>query len=405
MGNVKRTAFQVMLILGIASGSAIADEYHYWNPVVGERSSGMAGAYTAVSDDASGLYYNPAGVVYSTGNNLSASINTFSVTNKKYLGAIGDASWNRRSTLFAPNYFGVIQHAGWGTVGFSYALPDSIQEDQDQDFPSSAAAVRRFNFKREDNTYHLGVTLAKEVSDSFSMGGSLYYHMRKNKFISNQYVQKPDGTYVWDNLYFQTEEYGLKPLLGMIYTPKGGKFSLALTATQTTLLGDASFSQETAKVDYASAASTYSYASSDNKRQYPANITLGYAWFPESSFLLAVDASYFTAVTDGIFGNRKSIINYRVGAEYYPVQTIAVRGGLFTNFANTNAADRIARQTEHVDLFGGSISIGYSHKNTLVSIGAIYQFGNGQAQIVDATSTQTLEMNSLSVFLGTSYSY
>lgn len=54
-----------------------ADEFHNINQLIGDRATGMGGAYTAVSDDASGLFYNPAGIVYVTDKNFSASVNAF----------------------------------------------------------------------------------------------------------------------------------------------------------------------------------------------------------------------------------------------------------------------------------------------------------------------------------------
>lgn len=388
------------------AASAHADEYHYWNPVVGERSAGLAGAYTALSDDASGLYYNPAGTAYSTDSNISASVNTFNVTNKKYENAIGaGGAWNRRSTMLAPNFFGVVQHTEIGIFGFSYAMPDSVLEDQDQDYPDPQLAVRRFNFKRDDNTYNIGPSYAAELGNSFSLGITLYYHSRKNKFVSNQYVQKTDGQYVSDNLYFQTEESGYRPILGGMYSPKDGNYSVGMTVSSTFLTSSSSFSQQTTKGDYASPLSTYTYASSGNKRVYPAVLSLGYAWFPSHSLLMTVEGMYYTAVSDATFGDRKSLVNYRAGVEYYPSEKIALRAGLFSNYANTPSANRAQKQMEHVDLFGGSLSIGYARQKTMVTLGGIYQTGSGQAQVVDAASTQTLEMNSLAVFLGTSYSF
>ena len=44
----------------MAGGTALADQFHYNNVLVGTRSVGMGGAFGAVSDDASGVYYNPA---------------------------------------------------------------------------------------------------------------------------------------------------------------------------------------------------------------------------------------------------------------------------------------------------------------------------------------------------------
>ena len=62
----------------VALSTAQADEYHYINMLVGDRAAGMAGAYTAVSDDTGGLFYNPAGIVYAPGSSLSGSMNPVS---------------------------------------------------------------------------------------------------------------------------------------------------------------------------------------------------------------------------------------------------------------------------------------------------------------------------------------
>ncbi|MDY7035416.1 MAG: aromatic hydrocarbon degradation protein, partial [Thermodesulfobacteriota bacterium] len=39
---------------------AFADDYHYVNMLVGDRATGLGGAYTAVSDDPAGCFFNPA---------------------------------------------------------------------------------------------------------------------------------------------------------------------------------------------------------------------------------------------------------------------------------------------------------------------------------------------------------
>ncbi len=130
----------VLIVAAIVSsgGAAVADDFHYTNLLVGDRASGMGGAYTAVSDDATGLYYNPAGVAYTTGRNMSASVNAYYDNEKTYKSVIGGNGWTRRSSSLLPNYFGVVQPLGKFKVGFSYAVPDSIMEDQSQTFHNQA---------------------------------------------------------------------------------------------------------------------------------------------------------------------------------------------------------------------------------------------------------------------------
>ena len=79
--------FGLILVLGVLAGvmqplSCRADENHYSNQLIGYRAAGLGGAYTAISDDPSGLYYNPAGIVYAQTSNLSASVNAFQCRRK-----------------------------------------------------------------------------------------------------------------------------------------------------------------------------------------------------------------------------------------------------------------------------------------------------------------------------------
>lgn len=103
----------LLVSLLVVTGSAYADSNHYVNMLVGDRDAGMAGAYTAVADDPSGLYYNPAGVVYAPGSSLSGSMNSYqqsSITYKNVLG--GSHDWVRKSNSLLPNFFGVVQPLG-----------------------------------------------------------------------------------------------------------------------------------------------------------------------------------------------------------------------------------------------------------------------------------------------------
>ena len=68
----------ILLFLVIVIGSIEADQFHYIDIHVGERASGLAGAFTAISDDPSGAYYNPAGLAFTNKSYISVSTNTFS---------------------------------------------------------------------------------------------------------------------------------------------------------------------------------------------------------------------------------------------------------------------------------------------------------------------------------------
>lgn len=393
------------------SGPAAGDEYHYNNVLIGDRATGMGGAYTAVSDDATGLYYNPAGIVYATGKNLSASVNAFYHLAKTYEGVIGGKDWERTSSALLPNYFGIVQPLGSGVrFGFSYAVPDTSNEDQDQVFGLSGNSTYIINFNNDDNTYNFGPSLAAEITGNFSAGVTLYLHKRNAQMILNQIVDTPSGA-EWTNKYFELNEWGVRPLIGLAWSPVD-KLSLGLSVSKTFVLSSRSTDQVTCSdpaaigTDCPGVDLITSKKPDDTKRKYPSRITLGAAYFASSRFLLSGDLTYYTKVpADRIFGSKVSVLNAALGTEYYLNKTWAIRGGVFTNMANTPEIKAgVPSSEEHIDLYGGSLSLSHFTRNTSVTLGGSIVSGTGESQLV-GTSVQDASALGWTISLSSSYSY
>src|SRR6185369_17720659 len=240
----------VLLALSLVAVNSMADEFHYNNILVGDRASGMGGAYTAVSDDPGGMYYNPAGIAYSTGKNLSASVNAYSVSNRTYKSVISGQDWKRTSSTLLPNFFGIIQPVGKFKIGFSYAVPDSNQEDQDQKFlRPDLGATHVINFNNKNDTNLFGPSLAAQVSDSFSLGATLYVHKRSTEAILNNSIISDTGNgFVWSNANTEIDEWGLRPIVGLMWAPMD-KLSLGLTFSRTVVLTSDILTQSTLSTD------------------------------------------------------------------------------------------------------------------------------------------------------------
>jgi long-chain fatty acid transport protein len=403
----------VVFILGIYSVS-LADDFHYNNILVGDRASGMGGAYTAVSDDPTGMYYNPAGIVYSTMRNLSASVNTFYYLTKNYEGVIGGRGWQRKSSDLIPNYFGIIQPAGRFKIGFSYAVPDSIKEDQDEIFynlPSTVpgTTVKRYviNFNNNDNTYQFGPSMATGFADNLSAGLTLYVHRRTAQTILNQLVTLSDGRYEWTNEYFEANEWGIRPLLGLMWSPVE-KLSFGITGSKCLVLASDTKEHTTFKgINYAANTVDWTARNSNAKRKYPFQINAGAAYFLSNSLLLSGDIAYSTKVDDPVFGNKEAVMNGAIGTEYYLDRNWAVRLGIFTNMANTHELNSgHLNQPEHIDLYGGSLSLSRFTKNTSVTLGGNMSYGTGEAQVISGSSViQDASALAWTLFLSSFYSY
>jgi len=414
---MSQTSVKAVLLLfaliACMRGYSSADEFHYNNFLIGDRASGMGGAYTGVSDDPSGLYYNPAGVVYTTGRNLSASVNAFYTLTKKYDNVIGGNGWERKATSLLPNFFGIVQPIGNFKFGFSYAVPDSIKEDQDQTFTGvptslgSTADLYVINFNNEDNTYLIGPSLAYELNSKMSAGMTLYLYHRSGQVIVNQFIhlEAPDNRVEWTNQYIERVERGYKPILGLMYTPVE-KLSLGVSLAKTFVYGSSFTSQRTFK-DANDPTPTVAVTSTSATRKFPYELRMGAAYFPSSSLLLTVDAVYYTSVHDDVFGNRVSVLNGAVGAEYYFSRNWAMRAGLFTDLANTPELDPArSDQPEKIDLYGVSLGVSHFTRNTSVTLGGSASYGKGKAQIISGSTTmQDAEIFGWTIFLSSSYSY
>ncbi len=410
---------------------AFADEYHYNNIIIGDRASGIGGAYTAISDDASGCYYNPAGIVFAPGRSLSASANVYNYFRKAYKDVLGGKGWERVSSNLLPNYFGIIQPLGQGIIGFSYAVPDSRLENQKQTFynfpgidPTTKLplTITRYviNLNDTDYTYNFGPSYALKIRDNLSIGATLYLHYRGRELISNHFLTVDDGRYEWRNVYDSLTEWGLKPIIGMMWNPLD-KVSMGLTVSQNyTFNTDRRIQIAYRGLDYGAANPDYNVWESTDRRKLPIILTLGGAYFLSESLLFSADISYYTdssytvtykntatgaAASESIPQERT--INIAIGTEYYLNDRIAMRGGFFTNMANTpKLSSGKTDQLEHIDMYGITFSISQFTRSSSLSLGGSYSLGTGEAQpYAGSAAIKSAEMQNLTAFISASFSY
>ena len=77
-----------------------------------------------------------------------------------------------------------IQPFGKGKIAFSYAVPDIIEEDQNQRFTNISGQIKidtfDVNLSNLDKTYKFGPSYAQKINDSLAVGVTLYLHYRQN---------------------------------------------------------------------------------------------------------------------------------------------------------------------------------------------------------------------------------
>lgn len=428
MLNFTKKIIVSILLLTLLSAISFADDYHYVNSLVGVRAAGLGGAYTAISDDASGMYYNPAGIVYAPTNSISASVNAYSISKKTYKDALKgtDGSthdWTQESKILLPNYFGIVQTFGKLKIGFSYAVPDSVQRSQQQTFSNIKAVkflgdqgvyIDQYNININDNdkTYNFGPSFALSINQNLSVGLTVYGYYRDQEIIRNQLLRLSDGQFELTNAYLNKTEWGVKPILGIMWDPTN-KFSIGLTVSkifvtssdkseQITYRGLTNTYGNTALTAYGLDDIYYNYSDSSDKDKFPTNLNLAFAYFPNQSLLFSAELKYYSEADE-----KEDVINVAIGSEYYFNPNVALRVGFFTDMANTpELSSSKVNQPESVDIYGLSASVSYFTKSSGLTFGMTYGYGEGDAQIIsNSTAIQDLEINNFTIFLAASYNY
>lgn len=142
----------------------------------GNRGMAMGGAMTAVADDPSALFWNPAGIAFQTDEGTQVQLGiTFITANQDFNGDSpypGDgyhASQNSQ-TFYPPHLYVVMPLGDSAAFGFSMTNPFGLGTYWDDDFAG------RFISKRVDiKTYDLSPNIAFKLSENFALGLGVDY--------------------------------------------------------------------------------------------------------------------------------------------------------------------------------------------------------------------------------------
>jgi long-chain fatty acid transport protein len=396
--------------------------------LVGDRASGLGGAYTAISDDPTGCFYNPAGIAFAPYNSLSASVNAFGTSRKIYKGALTDVNgnevdWEQYSSDLLPNFFGIVKKLGPGMFGLSYAVPDFVRRRQEQTFndidiaPGNPTETYTINVNDDDKTYLFGPSYAYSFSDSLSFGATLYVYYRDTQVIRNELLLFQGGEHYFINRYETKTDWGFKPILGAIWEPLD-KLAIGLSLSKIYVTSSEgkrqTISRDTTEVPPPSTDDiSLERLTSSEKEKFPLTISFGVTYFASPKLLLSGDIRYYQEVSGGTRYNeqlpdKEAIYNLSLGAEYYFTDSLAVRAGLFTDKANTSElVSGGENQPEHIDIYGAALSGSLFRRTSSITLGMWYGRGEGEAQVDPnrASAIQDAEIRNFTAYVAASYRY
>lgn len=415
----------------LAPRGARADDNHYQNFLVGERATGLGGAFTALSNDSSGAYYNPAGLAEVAHSSVSLSSAVYGFASESYtIGEVGFESSNR-SFVSYPTTAAWIQlvrrgaEDGRGRVqlALSIVTPQSdvlrrrIAYSGDAD-PAPSGDPRKAHILQveasEDEVLWFGFSGAWKIHRRLSVGATLYgtrrtgiYQVNENGIVQTFDPVTQDETgrvALAQRTDVDFTHYGLLGILGVAVAltselKLGAAFrtpSLALSGKGDISVIGTALEPETGQY----LMETVSIRGATFRDRQPFKATLGAAYSVPSRWAVSVDLSIYGPVGEyAIFEDssepslatdlrmkKRLVWQLNAGGEYYILGLFPLRLGFFTNRSSYASFDTCKSSgacgehdnvlTDRLDMYGVAGSVGWEVEKATLTVGASYSFGS-----------------------------
>ncbi|MCZ7586557.1 MAG: outer membrane protein transport protein [Deltaproteobacteria bacterium] len=389
--------------LFVAADAGAQEVYTY---ALGERASAMGGAYIALADDASGCYYNPAGIAFAESLRFSVTGNVYGYSHIKYKNAfqVGDLSGDLESEMYYahPQSFGTVYRFDAlkfedplpqrQAFGFSIMVPDRYVF---RDLASYRGERHQLSISEDVQTYWFGPSYAYRLRSRLSAGATLYGLFGQENVRSNWQGEFTDedlsfldgrmdiGSYYEEN----RTTFGILLLGGLLYAPQPWRLGLVARTPSTQLFGKGDATNNSFLGYQTSHASDQDYVKFEPKREDPWLVGGGLAYERPQQFTLSADALYTGGLSYDDADKEEAasrvklnpVTNVRAGAEYYVSPVVPLRAGFFTNFAKEDPDNEDSGPV--LDLYGVTAGAGVQHRQFTMAFAVNYVFGSGHAWV------------------------
>lgn len=424
----------------LLASHARADEFHYRSVLVGERALGMGGAFTAIADDPSAAYYNPAGLSWVGNSSVSASlqVNSFDhrTIDNAYSGVGGQtADFRHSADPSVPIFVSLLKKFGpkdaSGQQRHAFGLSTFHPDRRTLNYSVSLNALdvsdptirifEDYTLRHEDSTSWFGPSYSYAVNNTFTFGLSAFLSTRS--MHHEESLSQVDASAVATNS-ADTERFLVQKTsidlntrhivfrIGAMYAPSEHfQFGLMLQPPGLQVTSDASVS--------ASSLSAFpdelpQFARSQQKLEasspIPWELRAGAAYLTDYADLkVALDLSLHgpsgsvnnpvravgSPQADSMFAGytpwmgdffadqytRVLTFNAALGMEMTIAEMVPLRVGLFTNRSAAPNLPALTQQyrPEDVHQYGASLSVGLRTGGYDLSLGGAAMFGSGDA--------------------------
>jgi long-chain fatty acid transport protein len=385
------------------------------NTLMGARALAMGAAFAGLADDASAIYYNPAGLAFQD-NRFNLTIDGFYVwPTHEYVTPTGNRVESHYNASI-PQLFFTYQTSERLTIGFGAYSPYA---GGGVDWKADQLGVP---LKSYLGVLSLTPSLSYQLNEQLSVGFNLNYYY---SVLEVDTIADPFGP-------MKADESGssLSAGLGLMYRPsERASFGLSIRGpAKMKLSGTTSIST------YAPGFGTINLnLDSETSFNLPWDLELGFSYRMSDSFLLTTSAQYtmwstLDKVNKTIKGipnmdqstemstydlnvseelDFKNILVVRVGMEYLLPSGLALRGGMGIDRAAT-PVETLSIDNIDVDKFTLLGGIGYRAGRMSIDFAFVRAFGKEREKTVSRFGIPLMERYNLNVSivgLGISYSY
>lgn len=438
----------------VVASSAKADDTHYQDFLVGGRAIGLGGAYTAIADDSSGVWFNPAGLADVGSTNLQLSTSLYGFERGK-IGAGGgipvpgvpdlNTAFTDLVVIPAAGGFAVAldrDYSGKARTGIGAAI---IIPSYRSSSPGTSddAATTAYKRRVTDRELWAGLGIGHRISDVLRLGISAFYVLRSVSDTETlSFAADANST----SAPFETVLSDVSLANGSLLLNAGAKlvldehWSLGFSARSPSLRvhsqGAIQYTRSTS--DPGSGLSSVERVvldGLDSRTQQATSLRAGVAYMEHKNFTMAFDATFHAPVSYRLVSvqraiadrlpfttdiERKAVVNLNIGAEYLLATWLSIAGGLYTDFSSAKKISQTEALTQdqlpHVNLYGATFSLAYITEHMITRLGTLYSFGSGLdvrpvsdqsrlGQGTNAFTTQELQQSFFYLYLSSTFRY
>ncbi len=308
--NRRFLLFTLIKTLALGQNNVATTSAAFLEIGAGARSIGMGSAFTAVADDPSTLYWNPAGIVYVTKPEFQIFYSPWLVETQYHYNTA------------------VVPIEGYGNLGLSFtALTMDDMMVRTVDIPEPDKYGQKFSA----GNIAMGVTFARKLTDRFSFGF-------KTKFIQETIWQMSAKGFAMDIGTLYTSSKNLK--IGMSISNYGGKLAMEGVNTLVDIDVDENIFGNNDRIDG---------NLSTSKWPLPLIFRFGLSqkiiYSEKINFLIAADAIHPN--------NNPEYVNFGLECNLY--NTLFLRAGRSHTFYDLNLDDGVINKSEQGLSFGAGI--------------------------------------------------